>query len=180
MKIAKRILLGILGIIVLLLVVALFVKKEYAVEREIAINKPKQEVFDYVKFLKNQDNFSVWAQTDPNMKKDFRGTDGTVGVVSAWDSENKQVGKGEQEIKNIIEGERIDFELRFLKPFEATDNAFMSTEAVGGNQTKVKWGFNGKMPYPMNLMLLVMNMDKMLGDQLQTGLNNLKTILEKQ
>jgi len=81
MKIAKRILLGILGIIVLLLVVALFVKKEYAVEREIAINKPKQEVFDYVKFLKNQDNFSVWAQTDPNMKKDFRGTDGTVGVV---------------------------------------------------------------------------------------------------
>jgi len=56
----------------------------------------------------------------------------------------------------------------------------MSTEAVGGNQTKVKWGFNGKMPYPMNLMLLVMNMDKMLGDQLQTGLNNLKTILEKQ
>jgi len=180
MKIAKRILLGILGIIVLLLVVALFVKKEYAVEREIAINKPKQEVFDYVKFLKNQDNFSVWAQTDPNMKKDFRGTDGTVGAVSAWDSENKQVGKGEQEIKNIIEGERIDFELRFLKPFEATDNAFMSTEAVGGNQTKVKWGFNGKMPYPMNLMLLVMNMDKMLGDQLQTGLNNLKTILEKQ
>lgn len=179
MKIVKKILLGIIGIIVLLLIIALFVKKEYGVEREITINKPKQEVFDYLKMLKNQDNFSVWAKRDPNMKKEYRGTDGTVGFVSAWDSENKHVGKGEQEIKNITEGERLDFELRFLKPFEATDNAFMTTEALSDNQTKVKWGFNGKMAYPMNLMLLFMNMDEMLGKDLQEGLNNLKAILEQ-
>ena len=33
-----------------------------------AIEKPNNEVFQYVKFLKNQDNFSTWAQKDPNMK----------------------------------------------------------------------------------------------------------------
>lgn len=38
----------------------------------------------------------------------------------------------------------------------------MVTEDAEGNQTKVKWGFNGKMPYPMNLMLLAMDMDGML------------------
>ena len=70
-------------------------------------------------------------------------------------------------------------ELRFIKPFEATDNAYMTTEAINENQTKVKWGFNGKMTYPMNLMLLFMNMEKMLGDYILQGLNNLKTIEEK-
>jgi hypothetical protein len=43
----------------------------------------------------------------------------------------------------------------------------------------VLWGFKGKMPYPMNLMLLCMNMDKMLGKDLGTGLQNLKSTLEK-
>ena len=47
------------------------------------------------------------------------------------------------------------------------------------NQTKVKWGFNGKMNYPMNLMLVLMNMDAMIGKDLATGLQNLKAVLEK-
>ena len=42
MKILKNILIAIAGLIVLLLVVALFAKKEYAVVREITIGKPKQ------------------------------------------------------------------------------------------------------------------------------------------
>jgi len=180
MKILKRILIAIGIIIAIPLIIALFTKKEYAVERQITINKPKQEVFDYLKLLKNQDNYSKWAMMDPNMKKEFRGTDGTVGFVSAWDSQDKNVGKGEQEIKKITEGERLDFELRFLEPFEATDNAFMTTTAVNENQTNVVWGFNGKMAYPMNFMLLLMDMETMLGGDLQTGLDNLKVVLEKQ
>ena len=35
------------------------------------------------------------------------------------------------------------------------------------------------MNYPMNFMLVVMNMDNMLGGDLSTGLNNLKNVLEK-
>lgn len=178
MKVVKKILIGLLGIVAILLITGLFIKKDYAVHREIVINKPKQEVFDYIKLLKNQDNFSVWAMTDPKMKKTYTGTDGTVGFVSAWDSQNKDVGKGEQEIKKITEGERIDFELRFIKPFESTEKAYMTTEAISPAQTKVRWGFDGHMAYPMNLMLLFMDFDQMLGDQLKTGLDNLKVKLE--
>jgi hypothetical protein len=179
MKILKGILFTILGITAIALITALFVKKEYAVEREVTINKPKQEVFEYIKYLKNQDSYSVWANMDPQMKKEYKGTDGTVGFVSAWDSEKSDVGKGEQEIKKITEGERIDFELRFIKPFESTEPAYMITESVSDNQTKVKWGFSGEMKYPMNLMLLFMNMEEMVGKDLATGLQNLKTKLEK-
>ncbi len=42
--------------------------------------------------------------TDPLMKKQFKGTDGTVGFLYAWDSQNNEVGKGEQEIERIKDG----------------------------------------------------------------------------
>ncbi len=179
MKALKIIGLVLAGIIALVLITGLFVNGEYAVEREVTINKSKQEVFDYVKYLKNQDNFSVWTKIDPAMKKEFRGEDATVGFVSAWDSENPDAGKGEQKIIKITEGERIDYELHFIEPFESTDFAYLATEAVNDSVTTVKWGFNGKMKYPMNLMMLTMNMEEMLAPDLQNGLNSLKTILEQ-
>ena len=179
MKAFKIIGLVLVGIIAILLIAGLFIDGNYAVEREVVINKPKQEVYDYVKYLKNQNNFSVWAKADPNMKKEFTGEDGTVGCVSSWDSNVKDVGKGEQKIIKIVEGKRIDYELHFIEPFESTDYAYMSTEVVSENQTKVKWGFNGKMKYPMNLMMLAMDMEKMLAPDLEKGLGNLKNILEQ-
>jgi hypothetical protein len=179
MKILLTILIVIVSIVIILLLIALVAKKEYTVERSITVNKSKQEVFNYVLLLKNQNNFSKWASMDPNMKQEFTGTDGTVGFISAWDSDDKNVGKGEQTITKINEGERIDFDLHFIKPFEAKALAYMTTEAVSENQTNVMWGFKGNMKYPMNLMLLFMNMEKMIGADLETGLTNLKTILEK-
>lgn len=176
MKILKKILIVVAIVIAIPLIIALFVKKEYAVQREITINKPKAEVFNYVKYLKNQDNYSKWVRMDPNMKKDFRGTDGTVGFVYAWEG-NKKAGKGEQEIKKIMEGERVDVEVRFEKPFAGIAATPITTEAVSQNQTKVKWGMNGKSKYPLNFMNLFM--DNMLGKDLETSLTTLKTILEK-
>lgn len=178
MNILKKILFFVLGIITLLLIVGLFVNKDYAVEREIVINKPKAEVFEYIKHLKNQDAYSVWNRKDPKAKKTYKGTDGEVGFIAAWDSENEEVGKGEQEIVKIIEGERMDVKLRFKVPFEAEDDAYFVTESVSDTQTKVKWGFKGSMNYPMNLMLLFMDMEDMLGKDLQGGLDNLKKVLE--
>ncbi|ASZ09671.1 SRPBCC family protein [Chitinophaga pendula] len=180
MKILKWILIVIVVLIAIPLIIALFVKKDYAVEREVTINKSKEAVFDYIRYLKNQDNFSKWATMDPQMKKDYRGTDATVGFVFAWSSDKKDVGKGEQEIKNIKEGERIDYEIRFIEPFTSTSQAYLTTESVSPEQTKVKWGFKGHMAYPMNIMLLGMNMSEMIGADLQTGLDNLKALLEKQ
>ncbi|MBL0047856.1 MAG: SRPBCC family protein [Bacteroidetes bacterium] len=180
MKILKKIGIALLAIIAIALITAAFTRKDYAVEREIVINKPNAEVFNYVKNLKNQNYFSKWNMTDPNAKMDYKGTDGTVGFIASWDSQNDQVGTGEQEIMSIVEGSRMDVELRFTKPFVATDKGYFITQAEGDNQTKVKWGFKGKMDYPMNLMLLLMNMEEMIGNDMATSLGNLKVLLEKQ
>jgi hypothetical protein len=177
MKILKRILIVVAIIIAIPLIVALFTKHDYSIEREVTINKPRQEVFNYIKLLRNQTNYSKWAKMDPEAKMDYKGTDGTVGFIATWDG--KKSGKGEQEIKNVTEGQRIDMGLHFIKPMEGRANAYMATDSIGANQTKVRWGMNGTMAYPMNFMLVVMNMDKALGGELQEGLDNLKSVLEK-
>ncbi len=112
------------------------------------------------------------------MKKEFRGTDGTPGFVSSWDSENRNVGKGEQEILKVTEGELIDYELRFLKPFRSVSRAYMKVVSEGDDRTKVQWGFSATMNYPSNIMLVFMHMEKVTGKDLEKGLQNLKALLE--
>lgn len=177
MKILKIILAIIIIIVVIVLLIALFVKKEYVVDEQIVINRPSNEVFDYIKLIKNQGNYNKWVMMDPNVRRTYTGTDGTVGFVATWDSDNKNVGKGAQEIRMISEGQRIDLEVRFEKPFKNTANVYMTTQPEPGNATKVRWVMEGKNPYPMNIMNLFI--PSMLGKDLATSLNNLKNVLEK-
>ena len=171
------------GIIIVLLIAipliaALFISKDYSIEREIVIERPAGEVFEYIKYLRNQDNFSKWATLDPDMRQEFSGTDGTVGFKTSWEG-NRDVGKGEQTTVNIVEGERIDYEIRFMEPFEAIADSYMTTEPVSENQTKVTWAFSSTMPYPFNIMRVFMNLDAAIGEDLHVGLVNLKNILEE-
>ena len=179
MKALIWILIVVVSIIGLILLTALFVKKDFAVEKQIEINKPKQEVYNYVVLLKNQNTSRKGATTAPAMETTFSGVDGTVGFVSAWKSENKNVGSGEQEITKIDPGKRIDYELRFKEPMEDTNMAHMTLDSIGENKTLVKWGFEGVMKYPTNITLLFLDFDKLIGGDFEFGLNKLKGILEE-
>ena len=178
MKIFKIILLLIVSIIGVLLIAAMFIKKDYTVKREIVINKPKETVFAYVKQLKNHNNFNKWMLADPAAKKSYAGADGTTGFTMAWDSEIKQLGKGEQQIARIDEGNEIDYQLRFKEPFEGDADASIVTAPVSPNQTKVTWGFNSSMQYPLNAVMIFMDIPGMLGKDLDTSLLSLKSIIE--
>ena len=106
MNIIVTILLVLAGIITLLLFIALFMKREHYVKRQIIINAPRQIVFDYLKMLKNQDKFNKWATADPDRNRQFKGTDGTVGFTISWNG-NKEVGEGEKEIMKSLKGKEL-------------------------------------------------------------------------
>ena len=176
-------LLLVVGLLFLLLIAGLFSRNSYTIEQSVIIEQPLEKVFNYIKFLKNQDYYHKWVMMDPAMKREFKGQDGTNGFIYGWDSQNK-AGAGEQEIKEIIDGKRIDMEVRFRKPFKGVAYTFMETGAVSNPQhnshaTNVKWVFSSQLKYPFNIMLLFLNIDKTLGRDLKTSLTNLKTILEK-
>ncbi len=179
MKWHTWVLITIAAIIALPLIIALFAGKDYALEREITINRSKDQVFEYIRHLENQTNYSKWGELDPDAIYTYTGVDGTVGFVSAWEG-NKDVGRGEQEITRIIEGERVETQIRFFEPFKAVSEAYMTTESIGENQTRLNWGFSGRMPWPMNLFLLVMSMEDNLGADYEYGLEKIKNILESQ
>ncbi len=177
MKILLSILFILAGIIALILLVALFVKKEFMLEKQIIIQKPKQEVFNYLKLIRNQELYSVWVMKDPKINIVYTGTDGTVGFISSWTSDDKNVGVGAQEIIELKEGESMKVEIRFKKPFEGTNYATTTVSTTDDGKTKVSNMFTGKSKYPMNIMNLFM--DKLLGKDMQQTLDNMKANLEK-
>lgn len=168
-----------LAILAIPLAAAAFMDKHFTIEEQVVINKPLHEVFSYLKLLRHSDQYNKWVMTDPNLSKEFSGTDGTPGFTYRWNSEMKQVGQGEQEIKQIIEGERIDYEIRFIKPFTGTSFSSLITHATGNGQTQVTWTFSGERNFIMCLFHLLLNLSKALGKDLQTSLQNMKTVLEK-
>ncbi|HMC84460.1 MAG TPA: SRPBCC family protein [Chitinophagaceae bacterium] len=170
------ILLVVAGILALLLIIALFMKKEHYVRREMIINAPIQKVFDYLKLLKNQDKFNKWAITDPDRNWEYKGTDGTVGFIIDWNG-NKNAGEGEKEIMNIIEGKRIETQIRFVRPMATTANVIMETESLSDYQTKVYLSNAGTLKYPMNIFIPIA--EKKFPKDMDISLSTLKNILEK-
>ncbi|PCJ93423.1 MAG: polyketide cyclase [Flavobacteriaceae bacterium] len=166
------------GLILLIIILSLLAPKTYKVSRSVEISKPKAEIFKYLLSLKNMDEWSPWAKRDPNMKHSYTGTDGEVGFISRWVG-NKDVGEGEQEITKIVDGERIETQLRFLKPWKSVSDAFLSVDDSANGKIKVSWGFTGKNKFPMTIMAMFINMDKMIGKDFEEGLASLKSIMEK-
>jgi uncharacterized protein YndB with AHSA1/START domain len=111
-------------------------RKNHYVNREIIINAPRQKVFDFLRLLKNQEQFNKWAKAGKDRKEETKGTDGTVGFIYSW-SGDKSAGKGEKEIMKIVEGKRIETEIRFEKPMRISAWVIMETESLSDNQTKV-------------------------------------------
>ncbi|HEY5470625.1 MAG TPA: SRPBCC family protein [Bacteroidales bacterium] len=148
------------------------------IEKSITINKSSRLVFEYLKITGNQDSFSVWNMADPNMKKSYKGTDGTIGFQYSWDSTVKNVGAGVQEITAIEDGKSIEYSINFTRPMQNHGKTKFEITSLGTESTTVVWVFDSPSKFPMSLFSPIFK--RMLGKDLEKGLINLKSILEKQ
>lgn len=178
LKIFKYLLILAVALIAIVLILGLFVKKDYNVTREIIIKKAPASVFDYVSKLKNQNEYGTWYKYDTAMKQTFIGTDGTVGFSNEWESKHEKVGNGKQTITKIDAGKSMESELLFKGPVDFKSFAKIAVEPVNDSTSKVLWSMWGKSPYPFNVMNLFMSMDDAIGKDYSEGLVNLKKVLE--
>jgi hypothetical protein len=176
MKFLKTLGLGLLGLIALLLIAAFFIPNDYIVSVSTTINQPKQVVYDYVKILKNQENYSVWVMEDPNLKPVITGIDGTVGAKQSWNSLDDNIGEGDQTISRM-NADSICVDLHFVRPIEGKNKAATIFTAIDSTHTKVTSDFYGHSAYPMNLTNWIGA--KFIKDSEVQNLANLKAILEK-
>lgn len=82
--------------------------------------------------------WSPWAKKDLNMVKKFSGIDDEVRAESYWNG-NRDFGKGEQEIKKIMDGKRIESEQGFLKPWKSISDCYLQVYDAGNNISRVVW-----------------------------------------
>ena len=163
-------------LILLFLIIPLFIKKEYVVEQKVVIGKPTPVVFDFVKLLGNQVHYNKWVMMDPNVKRTTSGIDGTVGFITTWESQVKNVGKGEQEITHIMAEKQIDSKVRFEKPFKNVADVYMTTKTIAFEKTELTWNMSGQNKYPMNIMNLFI--PGMLARDMAESLKKLKELLD--
>lgn len=147
------------------------------IKKSIEIDKPIIEVYEFLKLIRNHNQFSVWNMADPHQKVTNSGEDGTVGYIYSWDSKMKNVGAGTQEITEMKTNEFIAYVIRFDRPMKNLAQAKFILEELTGNSTNVSWEFRGPTKFPMSLFKGIF--EKMLGKDMAKSMDNLKAVLEK-
>ncbi|HPG10706.1 MAG TPA: SRPBCC family protein [Chitinophagaceae bacterium] len=164
-----------LGLIVLLLLMAALMPKEYNIERSIVIKKPVAETMGKISDLNHYSTWNPWQQSDPSAKSTITGVPATPGHRYAW--EGKKVGVGSLTL-NSMDASHIHFDLEFLKPWKAKAKDNWHFEPWGdGDETKITWQNSGGLPWPMARLMGPM-IQKNLGHQFEQGLSNLKKMVE--
>lgn len=149
---------------------------EFKVTRTVTINAAPEVVFPWLNNLQNGQKWSPWVEMDPNAAYTFEGPVEGVGAIIHW--EGKKSGKGMMTITESAPNERVVSRLDFEKPMASTNTTeyAMTPDENGG--TQVAWTMQGKNKLINKMMSVFMNCEKIVGDQFDKGLANLKKIVE--
>lgn len=168
------------SLIVILFGVAACQPTEWKVERSVLINAPREKVWQIVSDLNRYNEWNPYARMDPEAKITVTGPAATLGSTYAWDGTN--TGAGQMTTTWIEAGERIDFDLQFLRPMSVTNKASFIV-GTQENPTKMTWVMNGTHQGFTGLISrvlhLFMNMDALVGESFESGLSVLRDIAEK-
>lgn len=170
-----------IGIVVLIAAVMLFAALQpatFRVERSIDIKAPPEKVFAHVNAMHMWRGWSPWENVDPDMSRVFSGEMEGKGSAYGWKG-NDKVGQGRMEIVDSVPPSKVVIKLDFVAPFEAHNMAEITFVPSQGG-THVTWAMYGPYPYVARLAGLFSSMDKMVGKDFETGLANLKAVVEKQ
>ena len=167
----------IVGIIALFLIVAAFAGTGWSYEKSVLINAPVEKVWTRVSTLQACNQWSPWMEKDPNIKVQYSGTDGTPGASFSWDSQDRNVGAGNQTITRVTPNSELDSRIQFLRPFKGKGDAYLLL-TVERAVTRVSWGIESSTPYPMNILKLFGVIEKNMNKDFTHGLNKLKGLCE--
>lgn len=172
LKIAGIILGVLIGLVLLLGIIA---PKEMKTARSITINAPMEKVFSTVNDLTSWEKWSPWKEMDPESVMTMGEKTEGAGAYYTWKGE--KTGSGKMTIEESQLNERILVNVEF-DGMGTAKAPFTFTRADDGIQ--VSWGFNAEMPFPMNAMLLFVDMEEQTGKDFERGLTNLKNLIEKE
>jgi uncharacterized protein YndB with AHSA1/START domain len=147
---------------------------QVTVTRSTEIAAPPEKVFAIVGDMRRFNEFSPWAELDPNIKYTFEGPASGIGQKMSWTSENANVGNGSQTIVEHEPPKHVGLELDFGmgKQLATWD---LVPSATG---TTATWGFKSDLDgIPAKWFGLMF--DRWIGADYEKGLAKLKTAAER-
>jgi effector-binding domain-containing protein len=175
MSVLKKILLGLVVLVLLVILVGLFLPSSAHVERSTTIDAPPATIFALLNGFRSFNKWSPWAQRDPQAEYIYEGPDSGVGATMRWASQNPQMGSGFQKITASEPYKGIQTHLDFGS--QGTAQAFFDLEPAAAG-TVVTWGFDTD--FGVNLVSRYMGLmfDNWIGADYEAGLANLKILAE--
>jgi hypothetical protein len=168
----KKIALGLLGLVALLLVVIALQPAAFHIERSATIHAPADQIYARIHDLKAQNEWSPWVRMDKDIKVTYSGPPSGVGATSEWQS--PQMGNGRLTVTDVKPNQEVGLKLEMLAPMEAT-NRVVFTLVPTGDATTVTWAMDGENNFIGKAFCLVVDQDQMIGEPFEQGLATLKS-----
>jgi len=172
----KKIGLGALVVIAVLVVVIATRPAAFRVERNTTVAAPAEVVFSFLDDFHQWSKWSPWEKRDPNMRRTYEGAPSGVGAMYSWAGDSK-VGEGSMTLTDSQPNERVRIKLEFLKPFTATNQVELTIKPAAGSVV-VAWVMTGNNNFVSKAFSMVMDMDQMVGKDFEAGLGQLKQVSE--
>ncbi len=172
----KKTLIGLAVLILGFVVVVALQPSEFRVDRKTAIAAPVADVFGQVNDLHKWEAWSPWAKLDPDAKISFEGPESGQGAAMSW-SGNDKVGEGKMTVVESQPNAAVKLKVDFVKPFEGTSNSDFGFKPEGDG-TAVTWTMSAHHSFLEKAFCLVMNGKKMIGDDMEKGLAQMKSVAE--
>lgn len=176
MRWLKIVVSGLVALVGVLVLVGLFLSRQWHVERSVTISAAPRHIYPLVNDLRAWQSWAAWTKDmDPEVKWEYG--DPASGVGAWWSWNGPKMGQGKMTIVKSEEatGVWVD-EMIETKDGVNAKGSLTWTQEEGG--TKVTWVDEGTLPPVVGGYFRSM-IEQMLGDNFQTGLERLKAAAEK-
>lgn len=144
------------------------------VERSIEIDRPPAEVYAVLDSFERFNEWSPWFAADPDAAYTYSGPSRGVGARQAWKG-NSAVGEGSQTITASLPDRQIDIALAFGDQPPALSRFTLQAREGG---TRLTWRFEADLGMNPVMRWFGLMFDRMIGGDYETGLSQLKRLLE--
>ena len=148
---------------------------KFTIMRTVEINAAPSVVYPLIADPKAWTEWSVWNRRDPSMQMSFSGE--PIGAGAGWAWVSKAQGNGRMAFTAAEPNEKIVFTM-FFDDFNTESSGTFLFEPAGRG-TRVSWVMNGDAGSNPLMRWFTLASDKIIGADLQAGLENLKAIAEK-
>jgi hypothetical protein len=172
----KKIVIGLVVFILLLVIIGLFLPSEIVVERSVEMTASSTEIHPQINTLENWKAWSPWEQEDDSIKSTYSGPESGVGATTSWTSEKS--GDGTMKITKSDPETGVWYDISFDGGETWSKGSFEYEKTETG--TKLSWNWSHDFGANILFRYMVLTMQGMMEDTWDKGLTGIKEIVEKE